>query len=145
LKTKQFDKVRFAVAGKGDSSELEKLAMEQNMNDFVEFLGGVSEEDKIALLDRAWVYVTASSREGWGLTVTEANACGTPAIAYNVPGLRDSVVNGTTGLLVEGWNVKALADSIIRVLQDDVCGAGYGRCNEVRRRIQLGQNSGGIH
>jgi glycosyltransferase involved in cell wall biosynthesis len=124
IETKHFDKVKFVVAGKGDSFELKRLAVEHNLDGSVEFRGGVCEEEKIALLDRAWIYVTASSREGWGLTVTEANACGTPVVAYNVPGLRDSVVDGVTGLLVEKGNVKALADAMIRVLQDEVLRCG---------------------
>lgn len=80
----------------------------------------VSEEEKMRLLKKAWVFVTASIKEGWGITVIEANACGTPAIAYDVPGLRDSIVDGKTGFLVkEDGNAEKLAEAIIRVLTDD--------------------------
>ena len=48
----------------------------------------------------AHVLLMTSVREGWGLVVTEANACGTPAVVYNVPGLRDSVRNEETGLRI---------------------------------------------
>ena len=54
-----------------------------------------------------------------GLTVIEANACGTPAIGYDVPGLRDSIRNGETGLLVANGNIHKLAESIVRVLKDE--------------------------
>jgi glycosyltransferase involved in cell wall biosynthesis len=62
--------------------------------------------------------VNTSSKEGWGLTVVEANSCGAPVIAANVRGLRDSVVNGKTGLLYEFGNVKELV-SLMRTLLND--------------------------
>jgi glycosyltransferase involved in cell wall biosynthesis len=62
--------------------------------------GRVSEQTKSDLLSRAWLTVAPSLAEGWGLTVLEANALGTPAVAYDVPGLRDAVRDGRTGWLV---------------------------------------------
>jgi glycosyltransferase involved in cell wall biosynthesis len=62
--------------------------------------------------------VQPSILEGFGLVVIEANARGTPAVAYDVPGLRTSIRNGETGLLVENGNVSALADAIIRMIKD---------------------------
>jgi glycosyltransferase involved in cell wall biosynthesis len=59
----------------------------------------------------AQALLMASVREGWGMVVTEANAVGTPAIVYNVPGLRDSVRHGITGLIVEPTS-QALADAM---------------------------------
>ena len=57
-------------------------------------------------------------REGWGLNVIEANALGVPGIAYDVPGLRDSVKNGETGLLVESGNIVGLAEKVIGLLKN---------------------------
>jgi len=62
--------------------------------------GHVSEQRKRELYQRAWLNITASSAEGWGLSVMEAAACGTPSIGYDVPGLRDSVL-ASGGALVE--------------------------------------------
>jgi len=94
--------------------DLEKIA-----GDETKFFGHVSEKDKIKLLSRAWILINPSIREGWGINVIEANACGTPCIAYDVSGLRDSIVNGKTGLLVkENGNVEKLAETMIRVLED---------------------------
>jgi glycosyltransferase involved in cell wall biosynthesis len=62
--------------------------------------GRVTEQAKSDLLSRAWLTVAPSLAEGWGLTVLEANTVGTPAVAYDVPGLRDAVRNGRTGWLV---------------------------------------------
>lgn len=88
--------------------------------------GFVDERKKKELLSKAWVFVTPSEKEGWCITVIEANACGTPAIAYDVPGLRDSIVDGETGFLVkEDGDIEKLAEAIIRVLTD----------NKLRRRL----------
>jgi len=63
--------------------------------------------------------VNPSCKEGWGLTVVESNACGTPVIASNSPGLKDSIINGTTGLLYDYGNINKMAEYIIKVLKDD--------------------------
>ena len=88
-------------------------------NGIVDF-GKVSEDKKVELLSKAWVYVTPSNKEGWGITVIEANACGTCCIAYDVPGLRDSIVDGKTGILVkEDGDIERLAHAIIDILKDE--------------------------
>ena len=56
---------------------------------------------KIALLQRAWVNLTASSAEGWSLTVMEAAACATPSVALAIGGLPESIEHGRTGLLAD--------------------------------------------
>jgi len=64
--------------------------------------------------------VNPSIREGWGINIIEANACGTPCIAYDVPGLRDSIVDGETGLLVkENSEFEELAKVIIEFLESN--------------------------
>jgi glycosyltransferase involved in cell wall biosynthesis len=82
------------------------------------FFGRVSEKTKINLFDRAWLIVHPSILEGFGLVVIEANARSTPAVAYDVPGLRTSIRNGETGLLAENGNVSALADAVISMIKD---------------------------
>jgi glycosyltransferase involved in cell wall biosynthesis len=67
----------------------------------VVFTGRVSEEEKHRLLCAAWLLVHPASIEGWGIVIIEAAIRGTPAIGFDVPGLRDSVRNGETGLLVK--------------------------------------------
>ncbi len=81
-------------------------------------MGEVSEEQKYEILKRAWIFVTTSIKEGWGLSVIEANYFGAPAIAYDVPGLRDSINNGETGLLIPSGDIEALANAIVKVLND---------------------------
>ena len=115
----KLDDVKLTIAGRGDYQELEHVVAELGISEYVTLFGEVSDSKKIELYNNAWISASMSTREGWGLTVIEANACGTPAIAYNVPGLSDSIVDGETGLLVPFGDVKALAESILRVLTVD--------------------------
>jgi glycosyltransferase involved in cell wall biosynthesis len=91
----------------------------------VRFFGWVSEGVKRDLVGRAWVLVNSSVREGWGLNVLEANALGTPCVGYDVGGLRNSVRDGETGLLVRSGDVRGLGEAVVRVLED----------NGLRRRL----------
>lgn len=91
-------------------------AMRRRAPPGVAFLGHVSEEKKYELLRQAHLLLFPAVREGWGLTVIEANACGTPAIGYDVPGLRDSIVDGQTGFRVPFADVAAMADRAIWLL-----------------------------
>jgi glycosyltransferase involved in cell wall biosynthesis len=77
----------------------------------VVFTGRVSEEEKHRLLCSAWLLLHPALMEGWGIVIAEAAIRGTPAIGFDVPGLRDSVVNGQTGVLVrnEGQFASAWA------------------------------------
>jgi len=84
----------------------------------ITFYGHTSEEQKYALLRRAHILLVPSIREGWGLVVTEANAMGTPAIAYDVHGLKDSVVDGETGILIKDRSEESLAHAAITLLSD---------------------------
>jgi glycosyltransferase involved in cell wall biosynthesis len=86
--------------------------------DGVRFFSGLSDEERRKRVGRSWVLVNPSVREGWGLNVLEANALGTPCVAYDVAGLRDSVKNGDTGLLAEAGNLENLADKVVRILDD---------------------------
>jgi glycosyltransferase involved in cell wall biosynthesis len=81
----------------------------------VAFHGFVSEERKIDLMRAAWANIFPSPKEGWGITVIEAAACGTPSVASNSPGLRDSVWHGETGFLVPHGEVDALAARMVEL------------------------------
>ncbi|MFP4622754.1 MAG: glycosyltransferase family 4 protein [Gemmatimonadota bacterium] len=112
-------RVRLLVVGTGDhAASLRALVEELGVGDAVELLGYVSEAEKLELFRRSWVHVLTSPKEGWGITNLEAAACGTPTIASDSPGLRDSVVDGESGFLVSHGDVTALADRM-RALIDD--------------------------
>jgi glycosyltransferase involved in cell wall biosynthesis len=108
--------LRLDIAGDGDDRHrLIALARRLGLDDAVRFQGFVSEEQKRELLRRAWAVVLPSAKEGWGISNVEAAACGTPALAADRPGLRESVRDGETGLLVPYGDVPALADALMRL------------------------------
>lgn len=112
--------VRMAVAGTGDhAGALRALVAELGLEAAVRFAGFVSEEEKLELFRRAWVHVLTSPKEGWGITNLEAAACGTPTVASDSPGLRDSVLDGETGFLVPHGDVGALAERIRTLIEDE--------------------------
>jgi glycosyltransferase involved in cell wall biosynthesis len=107
------------IAGSGDDRpRLERLAADLGLGSAVRFLGFVDEATKVTLLRRAVANVFPSPKEGWGITVMEAAACGTPSLASDSPGLRDSVRDGHTGLLVPHGDPEALAHAMLRLAGD---------------------------
>jgi glycosyltransferase involved in cell wall biosynthesis len=111
---------RLTVVGSGDDeSRLRRLADSLGVGENVIFTGYVSTEEKVDWYRRSHVIVNPSPKEGWGLTNIEANACGTPAVASDADGLRDSVVDGVTGLLFPYGDHAALAERATRILMDD--------------------------
>lgn len=98
-----WEKVRPVTGGRlviaGDGPEQSRLAELAAGDDSIELLGKVSEHRKAELLSEAWVLVHTALHEGWGLVIMEAAASGTPSVAFDVPGVRDAVVDGVTGVL----------------------------------------------
>src|SRR2546428_280800 len=84
----------------------------------VTFFGRLTNEEKFRLLKKSHLLIAPSVREGWGTSVIEANAMGTPAIGYRVPGLTESVVENVTGVLVEPGNYKGLSIATTNLLTD---------------------------
>jgi len=121
--------VRLVVVGDGPyKPQLESLARGLGLGRVVEFRGHVSPEEKVRLVSQATVVANPSPKEGWGLTVVEANACGVPVVASRSPGLVDSVRDGETGFLVEHGNVEQLAQRMVEILVND----------ELRERLSRG-------
>jgi glycosyltransferase involved in cell wall biosynthesis len=99
------------VVGEGPERDgLERLTRELDLDGAVKFTGRVSERRKAGILADATILTACAVREGWGLTVTEAARLGTPSICYRIPGLRDAVVDGRTGILTDP-TPEALADA----------------------------------
>jgi len=112
---------RLWVVGGCDSSYLRKLKLMvkgMRLRKRVRFWGFVSERKKFELLAGAHLLINPSVREGWGLVVIEANKMGTPVVAYNSPGLRDSVVDQKTGVICSQNTPFCLAESIIRLIEN---------------------------
>lgn len=115
----EFPEAKLEFIGRGDFRPyLESLISELGLTDRVYFHGFVDEATKAELLSKSYCVVNTSMKEGWGITNIEANACGTPVISANVPGLRDSVSEGLSGLLYEYGNIVELADKIRIILSD---------------------------
>ncbi len=111
---------KLVIAGDGpERPRLEALA-----GPGVVFTGRVSEQEKHRLLCAAWLLMHPALIEGWGIVVAEAAIRGTPAVAFDVPGLRDSVVHGQTGMLVqtEGQFASAWASLAISERQREQLG-----------------------
>jgi glycosyltransferase involved in cell wall biosynthesis len=103
---------RLIIAGDGP----ERAALEARRVPGAEFVGRVDDERKRDLLAESWCLVHAARREGWGLVVMEAAAVGTPALSYDVMGLRDSIVDGVTGVRVP--DDEAFVKEWIRLTED---------------------------
>jgi glycosyltransferase involved in cell wall biosynthesis len=119
--------LRLDIAGTGDyREELERLVNSLDLGRAVAFHGFVSEERKIDLMRAAWANIFPSPKEGWGITVMEAAACGTPSLASESPGLRDSVRHGVTGFLVPHGDVDGLAARMVELADSPLLVARLG-------------------
>lgn len=112
--------IELLIAGTGEDEErLKNITQDLNLEQNVKFLGKVSELRKAELYSTSWVCVQPSTVEGWGMTVIEANKYGTPVVASDVYGLRDSVLDKQTGILTEVGNPNMFAISIMRLITDE--------------------------
>lgn len=109
--------LELVIVGDGYEREnLEELIAELDAESWVRLAGRVSDEELIALYQRAWVVSSASTAEGWGMTLTEAAASGTPAVASRIAGHRDSVADGTSGLLAD--SSREMVEQLSAVIGD---------------------------
>ena len=119
--------LRAVIASEGYEREaLEQLRHQLGADDWIDLPGWMSDDEIVALYRRAWVLASASSREGWDMTVTEAAACGTPAVVTDIAGHRDAVDAGRSGYLAAGE--RELVARLDEVLAD----------GELRRRLGAG-------
>jgi glycosyltransferase involved in cell wall biosynthesis len=107
--------VRLWIVGRGPEAA---FLYKHNDSINIKIFGYVSQKTKIELLTKANVLLAPGIREGWGLVINEANARGTPAIGYDIPGYRDSIKNGYSGLLCSN-NPKAMAEEVVRFFSDN--------------------------
>ena len=141
----QVPQARLHIIGDGPwQPELVRQAAARGVAHAVEFCGFLPFAEKVRRIQSAWAVVQPSPKEGWGLTVVEAGACGTAVVAADSPGLRDSVQRDETGLLVRYDDDGALVGALTRVLTDaalrerlaaaGVAWAGRFRWDECARR-----------
>lgn len=115
------ENIKTLIIGRGDrgyTDYLKTLSKSLGLSNNIEFLGFVSEKEKWNLLEKAHILLVPSSKEGWGLTVHEAGSRGTPAIGYNVEGLRDVIIDGKNGILCKKNNYRELTKEVSDLLID---------------------------
>lgn len=99
-----------------DRPEIERWVSEHDASGWVRLLGFVDDDGLVGAYQRAWLVVSASKAEGWGMSLTEAAACATPAVATDIAGHRGSALDGETGLLVDG--PVAISETVVELLAD---------------------------
>jgi glycosyltransferase involved in cell wall biosynthesis len=117
LKRKQ-PALEVVIAGEGyERDHLEERIFAANAESWIKLPGRISDEELVDLYRRAWAVASASAREGWGLTITEAAACGTTAVATRIVGHLDAVDDGQTGLLTD--DAADMVECLDRLIRDD--------------------------
>jgi glycosyltransferase involved in cell wall biosynthesis len=113
------------IVGDGpERAALGRQVSDADAGDWISFAGRVEHDELVGLYQRSWIVASASLAEGWGLSLTEAAGCATPAVATDIRGHRSSVVDGVTGVLAEP---AELADALVRVLTDDALRTRLGQ------------------
>lgn len=119
--------LRAVLAGEGyERPALEAQIRAHGARDWIALPGFVDDAALIDLYRSAWVVASSSLREGWGMTVTEAGACGTPSVVTRIGGHEDAVDDGKSGMLVDG--TEDMVSALDAVLRDEV----------LRRRLGVG-------
>lgn len=117
---KKIPHAKLHIMGRGDfMEELKLLCRHLGIEEDTTFWGYVTERQKIEILSKVHCVVNTSMKEGWGITNIEANACGTPVISADSPGLRDSVKNGVSGLLYKYGDIEDLSEVIYLLLSEN--------------------------
>lgn len=127
---KKFPHIKLIVAGGGDvTPEIVSLVEKLNLKNNVELLGYISEKKKWELMQKAWVFLMPSVKEGWGITIMEAAKCATPSVGFDVPGVRDSIQDGHSGLIAKEGDFTDWFNKVSLLIQD------------TRLRKELGRNA----
>ena len=119
--------LRAVIIGEGyERPHLEELLRRHAADDWLSLPGRLPDADVVAFYRQAWVVASTSLREGWGMTLTEAGSCGTPAVATDIAGHRDAVLDGRSGLLVDD-RASSIAAALTEVLADQTLRTRLGR------------------
>ena len=115
----QVPDLELVIVGDGyERPALDERVRSLDAEGWVTFAGFLRDAEVVDLYRRAWLVASASAREGWGMALTEAGACGTPSVATRIPGNRDAVRDGDSGILT-GETAADLGGGIAAVLGDD--------------------------
>ena len=115
----KIERLKLVIIGTGpEEKNMKKLANELNVQNHVEFKGRISSDELSDVVASSWLNVHTSVTEGWGFSILEASAAGTPTVAYDVPGVRDAVEDGRNGIKVKDGNMEALAEAAFSIMSD---------------------------
>jgi glycosyltransferase involved in cell wall biosynthesis len=114
-----FHDIKLYIVGAGPEEEnLKNLTSAFNLQNHVIFKGRITNEELSDIVSKSWLNIHTSVTEGWGYSILEASASGTPTVAYDVPGVRDAVEDGNNGLKVKDGDRKALLEAAYSILSD---------------------------
>jgi len=118
----KYPEAKMWIIGSGEDkyvNHLKELVIDKKLESSVIFLGYIDGEEKFDYLAKAHVLINPSYLEGWGLVNIEANRMGTPVVAFDVKGCRDSIVNGINGYLSPDGNIESMTEKIFKIYEED--------------------------
>lgn len=116
---KEISDLKLTMIGDGPyKHKLERLCIELDLRENVEFTGRISDGEVAKIVASSWLNIHSSVTEGWGISIIEAASAGTPTVAFKVPGVSDSVENGFNGITVEDGNREELVGAALNILRD---------------------------
>lgn len=129
----KFPNIKYLLVGDGDwKNYLEQLIAENNLSDFVEFIGSVKNDELVKYFKLCDIYIHTPrvvnyNFEGFGIVYLEASACKKPIIATDAGGIRDAVIENKTGLIVGDGDIQGIIDNTIKLLSDDELVSSLGQ------------------
>ena len=109
--------IKLFIVGSGpEESNLRNLTRVLKLEAFINFMGKATDEDLSKIVSSSWLNIHSSVTEGWGLSILEASASGTPTVAYRVPGVEDVIEHGVNGLKVSNGDRASLVEASLSIL-----------------------------
>ena len=116
--TKKIQNLKLIVIGDGImKKEMENLAVSLGIEKDVYFKGRLADNEVADIVSASWLNIHTSTTEGWGISIIEAAASGTPTVAYDVPGVHDSVQDGMNGIKIQDGDRSALVEASYKILK----------------------------
>ena len=113
----RFEQIKLTIIGSGpEEGVMKRLSTDLNLQDSIIFKGRVSNEELSGIVASSWLNVHTAVSEGWGFSILEASAAGTPTVAYEVPGVADAIENGLNGLKIKDGDRGALTEAALLIL-----------------------------
>ena len=116
---KEIPEARMTVIGSGpELTHVKELVESNGLSGNVVFTGRIPDEKLASIVSRSWVNLHTSQTEGWGYSILESSAAGTPTVAYSVPGVVDTIEDGINGFKVKDNDQDAFVDAVLKILEN---------------------------